>query len=93
MDSPEVICQFGAENPGPLAELFGEEPPPNAAKARIDGLRLEPGQKFYYLFDFGDEWWHEITVEQTDAPRGDAKHPRIIEQRGKSPRQYPEYEE
>ena len=95
MDSPGVICPFGAENPGPLAELFGDEPPPNAAKARMDQLRLELKQKFYYLFDFGDEWWHEITVEQTDTHRNrdSGKDPRVIEKRGESPRQYPEYEE
>jgi len=93
MDSPEVTCPFGAENPSPLAELFGEELPPSAAKARMDRLRLEPRQKFYYLFDFGDDWWHEITVEQTDAPREKGKYPRIIEKRSESPPQYPEYDE
>lgn len=28
----------------------------------IGDLRLVKGQRFYYLFDFGDSWWFEIYV-------------------------------
>ena len=34
----------------------------DAARMKIGMLRLRVKQKFYYLFDFGDCWWHEITV-------------------------------
>ncbi len=46
-----------------------------------------------YLFDFGDEWWHDITVEQTDAPAEKGKYPRIVEEHGKAPPQYPDLDE
>jgi hypothetical protein len=65
----------------------------DAAKTEIDSLGLKKDQKFYYLFDFGDEWWHEITVEATDAPAEKGKYPRILEKKGKSPPQYPDDEE
>jgi hypothetical protein len=48
---------------------------------------------FFYLFDFGDDWWHEITVESVDAPAEKGKYPRIVETHGNSPPQYPEDEE
>jgi hypothetical protein len=41
-----------------------------------------------YLFDFGDEWWHDIAVEATDGQPDHRKYPRIIERRGDSPPQY-----
>jgi hypothetical protein len=65
----------------------------NAAKTKIGLLGLKKDQKFYYLFDFGDEWWHEITVEATDVPAEKGKYPRVLEKKGKSPPQYPDDEE
>jgi Plasmid pRiA4b ORF-3-like protein len=48
---------------------------------------LKKGQVFYYLFDFGDEWWHEITVEEIEANAEKGRYPRVLEQKGKSPPQ------
>jgi hypothetical protein len=70
-----------------------EEDKKNAAKAKIGSLKLKKKQVFYYLFDFGDEWWHEISVEDTEAKAGRGKYPRIVEKKGKSPPQYPDYDE
>lgn len=65
----------------------------NAAATTIDSMGLHPGQVLYYLFDFGDEWWHTITVEKTDGTPDSKRYPRIIERKGKSPEQYPDWEE
>lgn len=67
--------------------MFDEEPS-NAAMTSIESLKLREKQKFYYLFDFGDSWWHEITVEQTNGVADEGKYPRIIEKKGDSPPQY-----
>jgi len=91
-DAVEYACPYSAKTPGPLAELFGDEPTKNAAKTRLEHLGLERGQRFYYLFDFGDEWWHEITVEQTDAEPEEGRYPRILEKNTPSPPQYPDYD-
>lgn len=73
-------------------ERTGEEK--NAETTTIASLHLIKGQVFYYLFDFGDEWWHVITVEQTDAEADAAlRYPAVIAKRGESPAQYAEYDE
>jgi hypothetical protein len=60
---------------------------------RIDSLRLKVKQKFEYLFDYGDEWWHEITLEEIHAPQPDLAYPRLIASKGDSPPQYDNSEE
>ena len=35
----------------------------NARRTRLTSLRLAPGDRFHYLYDFGDDWNHELTVE------------------------------
>ena len=65
----------------------------SAASATLDELEFKIGQSFEYLFDFGDEWWHEITVEALGPSESGGIYPRIVGQRGASPPQYPESEE
>jgi len=65
----------------------------NAAAVRIDDLELKEGQTFEYLFDFGDEWWHEIKVEAIGASDRTKEFPRIVDKRGASPAQSPEVDE
>lgn len=60
----------------------------NASKTPIESLNLTEGQVFYYLFDFGEEWWHEITVEKTEGVADEEEYPRILERKGESPAQY-----
>jgi tetratricopeptide (TPR) repeat protein len=59
-----------------------------ATRIRIDSLALHPGQKFLYLFDYGDEWWHEVELigVSEEVPRGN--YPRVTKRHGKSPPQY-----
>ncbi len=88
-DAIEYTCPFNSKDAGP----FSDTPLPNAAEAALSSLGLKPGQVFLYLFDFGDEWWHEITVEQTDAPAAKGHYPRVVEKHGESPPQYPDMDE
>jgi len=65
----------------------------NAAVTKIGELNLCEKQKLYYLFDFGDEWWHELTVlkmQDTEISKG---FPKIVKISGESPPQYPDFEE
>lgn len=92
--SIRVIVRNSVEYTSPnTLEFGGDDGQGNAAKATLSSLRLKPKQKMYYLFDFGDEWWHEITVEAVDAPREKGKYPRIVASKGESPAQYPNYDE
>ena len=65
----------------------------SAASATLDDLSLEIAQTFEYLFDFGDEWWHELAVEAIGAIDAAATYPQIVARRGQSPPQYDGYEE
>ncbi len=65
----------------------------SADSATLDELHFRTGQTFEYLFDFGDEWWHEITVEEIGPSESGATYPRIVAQRGDSPPQYPEVDD
>lgn len=88
------IYHESVEYTSPNAFEYGDvDDQKNACKAKINALKLKKGQVFYYLFDFGDEWWHEIMVEEIDAEAKKGKYPRIVEQKGKSPPQYPDFDE
>lgn len=63
---------------------------PNEKKAnekQISKLKLSPGSKFKYIFDYGDEWRCQIAVE--DIKEGSSHGCKIIEKHGNPPPQYP----
>lgn len=84
-DAEEYTSPVGLE---PNSYMGMGKAPGNAARAKLLSLDLEPGQSFLYLFDFGDSWWHTVTVEDTHAPAQPGRYPRILEKRGESPPQY-----
>ncbi|HEY3080546.1 MAG TPA: plasmid pRiA4b ORF-3 family protein, partial [Chloroflexota bacterium] len=60
--------------------------PPTADQVTVAELELRPGQRFLYIFDFGDDLRHEIELLGAfDAP-GAGDFPRIVEAHGKAPR-------
>ena len=96
--NPRKIRQSSDEYTHPYAcedrEMFDSDSEAHdASTVSIESLDLTEGQMFYYLFDFGDEWWHEITVENTDGAADKGEYPRTIEKKGKSPKQYPDPDE
>jgi len=88
-DAVEYTHPMNAGDSGP----FDDEPLTGADAVQLSALRLRPGRKFLYLFDFGDEWLHEITVETVEGADDGGRYPRIMEKHGDSPPQYPEMEE
>jgi len=86
--SDEYTHPYAFESQGP----FGSEES-NASIATIESLGLHEDQVFYYLFDFGDDLWHEISVDSTDRPAINDKYPCIVERKGQSPEQYPDPDE
>jgi len=80
-------------HPGALDNLWHGEAK-NAEETTIASLCLSEKQVILYLFDFGDDWWHVITVEKVDAdPATAAYYPSVIAERGEAPAQYPQLEE
>lgn len=70
-----------------------EEEGPHVDEARIGELGLVKGQTFLYLFDYGDEWRFSVSLETIQPDKPHPKKPRIVETKGKSPEQYPDWEE
>jgi hypothetical protein len=46
------------------SEDVGDIPDLDARKTRLKDIFKEEKQKFIYIYDFGDEWIHEITLEK-----------------------------
>jgi len=67
---------------------FGVKELYDAAKTKLADLRLKEKSKIEYLFDFGDEWLHEITVEKILDIFPDKDYPNITTRKGESPPQY-----
>lgn len=81
---------FGTEygDFGPAGDLGHRDP----AKAQLDQIAAV-GTKLKYLFDFGDNWEHEILVEDAAVRVASAGYPRCIGGRQGDPIQYPECDE
>lgn len=94
--------QFGKrpQAPGPRysapADDFGfdmgDEPTGYTDETTIDSLGLKKGQKFFYWFDFGDDWWHQIKVDGIEEGTFRGK-PKVINRVGESPPQYMDFDE
>ena len=62
-----------------------------ATRIRIDSLALYGGPKFLYLFDYGDEWWHDIELLSVTQRVTRASYPRMVKKQGESPLQHPRH--
>lgn len=69
------------------------EEPPSTDEVAIGEIPLRPGASMEYLFDFGDEWRFDVKLERIDPADGRIKKPKLLEERGKAPPQYPNMEE
>ena len=85
----EYSSPFYAKEPNPITD----EQPFNAEETTLDSLNFKVNQTFEYLFDFGDNWLHEIKVVQIESASRTRRLPIISERHGESPPQYPDYEE
>lgn len=63
------------------------------ARTRIGDVGLNEKDVFHYLFDFGDNWWHRIKVQNIIETKSKKKHIQLIKAVGESPPQYPDYDE
>ena len=88
--------QVGGKGPqDPAAKCYVSDPE-NAEAAgyvgdtSIDAVGLHDETAFGYWFDYGDDWWHQVSVMSiTDhIPKG--KYPKVTERVGASPPQYPD---
>ena len=62
-------------------------------KTTLDSLNLKPDDAFAYWFDFGDDWWHQVTVLAIHDPAPAGRYPKVVSRTGASPPQYPDFDE
>ena len=62
------------------------------ADVKIGIFDLKQGQKFAYVFDFGDEHRFEIEAVDFGTVQKSRKYPVLIESKGKAPEQYQDYD-
>jgi hypothetical protein len=61
---------------------------PWTSEVRVGDVPLAVGQSMTYLFDFGDQWEFEVTLEQTEPPGEAPDRPAVLDRRGDAPEQY-----
>jgi hypothetical protein len=66
--------------------LTGEKS--NSTKTKLKDLLLKKGQKFLFIFDFGDDHQFGIKVEGFGETQKGKEYPLIIDENGKAPKQY-----
>ena len=87
-DAPEITHPMGVED----IMGFGEKKK-STAKTRIGDVGLNEKDVFHYLFDFGDDWWHRIKVQNINETKSKKKHIKLVKSVGESPPQYPDYDD
>ena len=91
MDRKARRYTIGEEAPFDLFEEGDESG--DVAETTLDSLGLKARTRFFYWFDFGDDWWHRIDVLRVEDEVPPGKYPRVTERVGDSPPQYPDWEE
>lgn len=54
-------------------------------RVRVKDVIPATGKSFRYIYDFGDDWIHEITVEKADLADEGASYPRCLEGKNACP--------
>jgi len=76
-----------------MDDCFGRNKPAGTVEAAIGSLGLKEGDAFWYWFDFGDSWWHQIDVAAIEKEAGRGKFPKVTKRVGESPPQYIRWDE
>jgi hypothetical protein len=84
---------YELREPGDEDEYEDGRPPMDSQTARLDELGLKVGRPFGYWFDFGDDWWHQINVEEISEPVPRTSYPKVVMRVGASPPQYVGWQE
>jgi Plasmid pRiA4b ORF-3-like protein len=85
--------QFGQGPRDYQGPIYGLQEGGHVRKTTIDSLRLKVGRSFGYLFDFGDNWQHQINVEVIEDKMPQGQYPKVLKRVGESPPQYVDEDE
>ena len=88
-DADRYVLPFIHDDP----EEYDEPPAAGSmTRTRLASLKLEVGSVFWYWYDFGDDWYHEIQVVAVGEPAPGGTYPRAIARLGESPPQYVDWD-
>jgi hypothetical protein len=62
--------------------------PPFSDQVTLSELPLPVGGRMKFVFDFGDNWEFDLTLEKIDPPSAAPVKAKVIESHGKAPKQY-----
>ncbi len=82
------LPELGDGTPSDKPETEGD-----VTRTTVGSLGLKEGNVFGYWFDFGDDWWHQITVTAIAEKAGRAKYPKVSSRIGQSPPQYIDWDD
>ena len=80
----------GTQVSSPDCELDDDEL--DASETKLEEISFEVGDGFGYLFDFGDEWQHDIELLEIIPVEKTGEYPRILNSHGEPPPQYEDAE-
>ncbi len=63
--------------------------PGDVRKTKIEDLKLEKGDEFMYLFDYGDDHRFKVRVHGIQEGSETTDYPTVVQSVGKAPKQYP----
>ena len=61
---------------------------PWTSEVKVGEVPLSIGQTMTYLFDFGDNWEFDVTLERVDPADASLVGPVVLESHGEPPDQY-----
>ena len=95
-DEDEVVDQYEDQDGGEYedeGEEYAEEEDDAASTTTLEGLfPLPTDRRLFYQFDYRDNWIFQISRARNKpfAPEPGTEWPRLIDERGEKPPQYPE---
>lgn len=66
---------------------------PYTDEVRVGDVPLAIGGSMLFNFDFGDDWYFNLTLEQIEHLDAKLKNPKLLESHGEAPPQYPDYDD
>lgn len=68
--------------------MLSEEGDEFSESTFLRDLQMKVGDSMLYIFDFGDDWEHHISLDKIVEPEKGKKYPCVLKGEGKSPPQY-----
>lgn len=76
-----------SDDPADLSAIYAPGSPQDSEQTRMDDLRLDEEQEFFYVFSEGERNLFTLRVMSIDEPEEGIIYPDVVDERGESPEQ------